>query len=88
MVEFYDEVCDSDDITVNFYNKPDIFDTVRTAINTLGDPCKQLLECFYYKNMNWDEISSTLGYASAASARNQKYKILERIRTKVSIEIE
>lgn len=76
------------EITVaGFENTPDIFEHVCIAIETLGDPCKQLLECYYYKNLSWTEIASKLGYASAASARNQKYKCLERIRSTVKYEI-
>ncbi|HAH25372.1 MAG TPA: hypothetical protein DCL77_16720 [Prolixibacteraceae bacterium] len=67
---------------------PDVFDSVNKAIETLGDPCKQLLECFYYENLSWVEIASSLGYSSAASARNQKYKCLERIRRSVGAEAE
>jgi len=77
------------DITViGFEYTPDIYENVNTAIESLGDPCKQLLECYYYKNQSWDEIASSLGYASAASARNQKYKCLERVRKMVSVEVE
>lgn len=88
MIQFFDEEYNSNDISIHFYTTPDIFDTVRTTIETLGDPCKQLLECFYYKNMNWDEIASKLGYSNAASARNQKYKCLERIRKTVNVEVD
>jgi len=88
MIKFYDKECTPEDISVHFYNTPDIFDHVAAAIDVLGDPCKQLLECFYYKNMSWDEIASSLGYANAASARNQKYKCLEKIRNIVNVEVE
>jgi len=70
-----------------FENAPDIYDEVHNAIESLGDPCKKLLECFYYQNLGWDEIAQSLGYSSAASARNQKYKCLERIRGKINIEV-
>ena len=77
------------DITVvGFGNTPDVFENVNSAIETLGDPCKQLLESYYYQNLSWDEIASNLGYANAASARNQKYKCLERIRNTVNVEID
>jgi hypothetical protein len=46
------------------------------------------LKSYYYKNQSWDEIASSLGYASAASARNQKYKCLERIRKTLNVEVE
>lgn len=76
------------EITVaGFENTPDIYENVNKAIGTLGDPCKQLLECYYYKNLSWVEIAQTLGYANAASARNQKYKCLERIRKTVNVEV-
>lgn len=80
LMKFFDQEYSVEDISINFYDTPDIFDAVADAINVLGDPCKQLLECFYYKNMNWEEISIKLGYANPASARNQKYKCLEKIR--------
>ena len=67
---------------------PDIYENVNTAIESIGDPCKQLLESYYYKSLSWDEIASSLGYANAASARNQKYKCLERIRKTLNIEVE
>jgi RNA polymerase sigma factor (sigma-70 family) len=73
-----------DDITyISFDTPPDIYDNVSRVIDSMGDPCKQLLECFYYKKLAWDEISNSLGYASAASARNQKYKCLEKIRSSI-----
>ena len=67
---------------------PDIYENVNGAIEKLGDPCKQLLESYYYKSLNWDEIASSLGYANAASARNQKYKCLERIRKTLNVEVD
>lgn len=67
---------------------PDVFESVNKALSTLGEPCRQLLECFYYENLSWVEIASSLGYSNAASARNQKYKCLERIRKTVGVEVE
>ena len=61
---------------------------LNNAIEKLGYPCKKLLECFYYKRMSWNEIAFALGYKSAASAKNQKYKYLERIRSAVGYEKE
>ena len=69
------------DITVSGNDDlPDLYEIVSVAINSLGDPCQKLIESFYYKNLSWDEIAKSLGYSSASSARNQKYKCLERIR--------
>jgi len=38
--------------------------------------------------MNWEEIAELLGYASAGSARIQKYKCLERIRKQLALKVE
>lgn len=61
-------------------NTPENIDSITIAIENLGNPCKRLLELFYYKNESWDDIATTLGYSNGASARNQKYKCLERLR--------
>jgi RNA polymerase sigma factor (sigma-70 family) len=80
---------ETDDIFINFDSTlPDVYDDVNKAIEMLGNQCKKLLECFYYKKMSWNEIAITLGYKSAASAKNQKYKYLERIRNTVAYELE
>jgi len=49
-------------------------------IEKLGGKCKELLYHFYYLNRDWKTITEELGYISEASARNQKYKCLEKIR--------
>jgi RNA polymerase sigma factor (sigma-70 family) len=66
----------------NFFpwEKPENYDRVAEVMDRLGDPCKTLLEWFYYRQKDWEFIASTLGYKDAASARNQKYKCLEKIR--------
>jgi RNA polymerase sigma factor (sigma-70 family) len=73
-------------VTVDYYDEePEQFDAVKKALDAMGNPCKQLLELYYYRNHSWDQISTILGYTSAASARNQKYKCLERIRKQVAV---
>jgi len=67
---------------------PDVYEEVQCAIEALGEPCKKLLESFYYKKMSWEKIASSLGYASAASARNQKYNCLEHIRHTLRVVVE
>ena len=50
------------------------------AIEGLGDKCKQILEAFYYKGLKMVEIAKKFGYGSPKTAKNQKYKCLERAR--------
>jgi len=70
---------------IELENRPDMFEQVNKIILSLGDTCRQLLERYYYLNESWDKIAKSLGYINAASARNQKYKCLERIRKEICI---
>jgi DNA-directed RNA polymerase specialized sigma24 family protein len=50
------------------------------ALNSLGEPCKSLLESFYIEKKSMDEIASLFGYTNADNAKNQKYKCLMRLK--------
>ncbi len=52
---------------------------MRVAFGKLGDTCKQLLTLFYFERKSMNEISETVGIAPA-SARNQKYRCMEKLR--------
>ena len=64
-------------------NMPDDYDIMEQAISKLGEGCQQLLNLFYYEQRGWKTIADNLGYTSAANARNQKYKCLEKIRNMI-----
>ena len=72
---------------ISFDTIPDIYDEVNKAIHQLNNNGKTILEYFYYKKMSCEEIAQLLGYSSAASVRNQKYKYLEQIRRAVKLEV-
>lgn len=50
------------------------------ALNSLGEPCKSLLEGYYLKKMDMQELASEFGYTNADNAKNQKYKCLMRLK--------
>ena len=50
------------------------------CMEELGDPCKTLLSMFYYFKNSMEEIATELGYSSPGTAKNQKYKCLQRLR--------
>lgn len=52
---------------------------IRSGLSKLGDNCKTLLRLFYYERKSMEEIAGKLGLAPA-SARNQKYRCMERLR--------
>jgi RNA polymerase sigma factor (sigma-70 family) len=56
------------------------FEMMEKAINGLGEPCKSLLQAFYMKKKNMQEIASEFGYTNAENAKTQKYKCLMRLK--------
>lgn len=69
---FFREV-DNDDTKIN---------NITNTFETLGDACKKLLSYFYYDNKSLRDISEILNITEA-SARNKKYRCLEKLRTLV-----
>lgn len=61
-------------------------DVVSRCFRQLGDPCHSLLELFYFYQKKMEEIASTLGYKNPETAKNQKYKCMERLRKLVNDE--
>jgi DNA-directed RNA polymerase specialized sigma subunit len=61
-------------------DEPILYDLVIEEFEHLGDTCKRLLQLFYFEHKSWDLITEIMGYSTAASARNQKYKCDEKIR--------
>jgi RNA polymerase sigma factor (sigma-70 family) len=68
------------EVEIEFYTEPDKYGDILIEIDKLGSRCKELLYHFYYLNRDWKTITEELGYISEGSARNQKYKCLEKIR--------
>lgn len=61
-------------------------DLVSRCLQQIGDPCHALLDLFYFHAKNMLEISIELGYKNPDTAKNQKYKCLERLRKIVEAE--
>jgi hypothetical protein len=56
------------------------YQTMRTAMGKIGEPCKSLIEAFYVHKKNMLEIAGFFGYTNADNAKNQKYKCLVRLK--------
>lgn len=50
------------------------------ALNSLGEPCKSLLQGYYLKKMDMNTLAAEFGYTNADNAKNQKYKCLMRLK--------
>lgn len=56
------------------------YEMMHQSIGNLGEPCKSLLEAFYFKKKNMQEIAESFGYTNAENAKTQKYKCLMRLK--------
>ncbi len=56
------------------------FTIMDRALNSLGEPCKSLLEGFYIKDLDMQTLAKDFGYTNADNAKNQKYKCLMRLK--------
>jgi RNA polymerase sigma-70 factor (ECF subfamily) len=53
---------------------------VSRSFDQLGEPCHELLDQYYFKRKSMEEICSKMGYKNPETAKNQKYKCMERLR--------
>lgn len=56
------------------------FDKMKTALESLGEPCKTIIEDFYINNQSMQEICEKFGYTNTDNAKTQKYKCLQRLK--------
>lgn len=69
-----------DDDMVQHEQKDAEFNIMHSAMDTLGEPCKSLLQSFYFKNKSMQEIADNFGYTNSENAKTQKYKCLMRLK--------
>jgi len=53
---------------------------VERCLQLLGDPCKTLLELYYYKRLSMAQITSSMDYKNVDTTKNLKYKCIKRLR--------
>jgi RNA polymerase sigma factor (sigma-70 family) len=56
------------------------FAIMERALSNMGEPCKSLLEGYYLKKMDMQQLAKEFGYTNADNAKNQKYKCLMRLK--------
>ena len=54
---------------------------VRNMVSQMGQPCAPLLLKFYWENLSWEKIAQDLNYANANSAKTQKNKCMNKLKT-------
>ncbi len=63
-----------------FQKKDAAFSIMNRALNSLGEPCKSLLEGYYLNKKGMQALADDFGYTNADNAKNQKYKCLMRLK--------
>ena len=56
---------------------------IESILKNLGAKCQEIIRLFYHKAMSMSQIAKKLDYRNEKTAKNQKYKCLERARNKV-----
>lgn len=79
-IENYEETVIVDDDLESQARKNEEFSIMDRALNSLGEPCKTLLEAYYIQKRGMAEIAALFGYTNADNAKNQKYKCLMRLK--------
>ncbi|HEY3430691.1 MAG TPA: sigma-70 family RNA polymerase sigma factor, partial [Cyclobacteriaceae bacterium] len=69
-----------DDEMNEIEEKENRFQKMGTALNTLGEPCRSIIEDYYIRDLSMENISEKFGYTNADNAKNQKYKCLQRLK--------
>jgi RNA polymerase sigma factor (sigma-70 family) len=53
---------------------------VEQTMEKIGEPCKSLLQAYYFHKKSMQEIADIFGYTNADNAKTQKYKCLVRLK--------
>lgn len=58
----------------------ELIDRIADSLSNLGDPCKTILENFYFQKMSLEEIASSMNYKNSDTVKTKKYKCIQRLR--------
>ena len=53
---------------------------VEEALEDIEDPCRSILEGFYFHRLNMEEIAHKLGYKNSDTVKSQKVRCMKRLR--------
>jgi RNA polymerase sigma factor (sigma-70 family) len=79
-VESLEELVPVDDEVEEKEKLDNDFSLMEGAMKSLGEPCKSLLEAYYFEKKQMADIAEQFGYTNADNAKNQKYKCLMRLK--------
>lgn len=77
--DYEDAISVDDDLTVH-EEKDQQMAVMELALDKLGEPCRSIIHEFYILGKSMQEICEQFGYTNTDSAKNQKYKCLQRLK--------
>lgn len=58
---------------------------VQSIIESMPDTCKNIFQSYYWDNLTTTAIADMFGFANANSVKTQKYKCLQKFRSKYNV---
>ncbi len=77
-VEEWEEVILGDDLFED--RKEEHLQAMDASLRLLGEPCRHVIESYYFHHQSMRQICEKMGYANEETAKNQKYKCLIRLK--------
>ena len=69
-----------DNSILDQYEQSDMKETVKQLLEKIGEPCKTVLELFYFKHYSMDSIAVEMDYKSEQIAAKRKFICLKQLR--------
>ncbi|MFI5151096.1 MAG: RNA polymerase sigma factor [Bacteroidia bacterium] len=66
--------------TEEYLEKEKKYGYLDQVLTQIGDKCREIFKLYYFQKQSMEEIASVLGFGSEQSAKNQKYKCMEKAR--------
>lgn len=79
-VESLEEIVPVEEEVEDHEKRNEDFVIMEHAMAKIGEPCKSLLDAYYLKKKNMQDIAGEFGYTNADNAKTQKYKCLVRLK--------
>jgi RNA polymerase sigma factor (sigma-70 family) len=79
-VEIVEETIPVEEDLEDHEKKNEDYMLMEHAMDKIGEPCKSLLEAYYFQKKSMPEIADFFGYTNADNAKTQKYKCLVRLK--------
>ncbi|RZK48878.1 MAG: sigma-70 family RNA polymerase sigma factor [Pedobacter sp.] len=76
----FEEVLEIENDIELWEEKEKQFLQMKSALKSLGEPCKTIIEDFYIHNLSMQDICEKFGYTNSDNAKTQKYKCLQRLK--------